>query len=327
MKRRAFFVIVALIAALIVLTFCSIILGSVKYSFSSIIYSLFKPERVPSSQAYIIRNLRLPRTLTAILAGSALAFCGLIFQTVFRNPMADSYVLGISAGASAFVGIGMLTGLMSLVSNSIPFYAFAGSLLTTLFLFATGRKNPSTLLLTGIALNFFLSAVTTLTIYLGNKQLDAILFWTMGSVSSATWQRTAILFILCLFACVFGSRNFTSMDVLLTDDSTAISSGLNIKKFRLVLLIIASAVTAVVVAFCGVIGFIGLMSPHFARILCGPRHKHLMPSSMILGADILLFSDIISRLIVSPSELPIGLVTSLLGAPVFFILLKRRKKS
>lgn len=325
MKSRASFVIALFSIILVLLTLVSIATGSVKYSLSSIILSIFSPEKVSPTQAYIIRNLRIPRTLTALLAGSALAFCGLVFQTVFRNPMADSYVLGISAGASAFVGLGMLTGLMSLTANVIPVYAFTGSFLTTLFLFATGRKNPSTLLLTGIALNFFLSAVTTLTIYLGKRQLDSILFWTMGSVASATWQRTIILSVACIFIIVFSSRTTTSLDVLLTDDSTAISSGLNVKRFRIILLLISSAVTAIVVAFCGVIGFIGLMSPHFARILCGPRHKYLISSSMILGANILLFSDILSRLIVAPSELPIGLVTSLLGAPVFFILLRRRK--
>lgn len=319
-------VIVILSVALILLALISIAVGSVKYPLSSIIFALFSPEKVPSTQAYIIRNLRLPRTLTALLAGSALAFCGLIFQTVFRNPMADSYVLGISSGASAFIGVGMLTGLMSLTAPVIPFYAFLGSFVTTLFLFLTGRKNPSTLLLTGIALNFFLSAVTTLTIYLGKRQLDSILFWTMGSVSSTTWQRTAVLFFVCVFIVIFSSRSTSALDVLLTDDSTAISSGLNVKRFRIYLLLLSSAITAIVVSFCGVIGFIGLMSPHFARILCGPRHKRLIWASMILGSDILLFSDILSRFILSPSELPIGLVTSLLGAPVFFILLKRRKK-
>lgn len=325
MKNRASLVITVLLIILFILTVLSVATGSVNYSFSSVLKALFSPSEVPSSQAYIIRNLRIPRTLCGIFAGAALAFCGLVFQTVFRNPMADSYILGISSGASASVGLAMLSGVMTLLPYSVPLWAFTGSILATMFLFATGRKNPSLLLLTGISLNFFLSAVTTLTIYLGKHQLDSILFWTMGSISSATWLRAAVLCLISLTAFFFGMKVNTSMDILLTDDSTAISSGLNVKRFRMVLLCVSSAITAIVVAFCGVIGFVGLMSPHFARILCAPRHKKLIPSSMLLGADILLFADLISRNIVSPSELPIGLVTSLLGAPVFFILVRRRK--
>jgi len=250
--------------------------------------------------------------------------CGLIFQCVFRNPMADSYVLGISSGASFFVGLGFVVGI-SFADVSLPVVAFIGSMLTTAMLFAISRKNTHSLLLSGISLNFLLSALTTLTIYLSDKRAENILFWTLGSLGNSNWSRLLILTCILLFAFIFVYSNCSSMDLLLLDDSTALSSGLDVKKKRILLLSVASVVTATVVCFSGIIGFVGLMSPHFMRILVGPKHRRLIPLSMMMGSVILLFSDIICRFIVPPSELPIGIVTSILGAPVFMMLLRRKR--
>jgi len=203
--------------------------------------------------------------------------------------------------------------------------AFIGAILTTALLFTISRKNTGSLLLSGIALNFFLSAMTTLTIYLSNKQADNILFWTLGSLGSSNWARLLILTPVTAVATAIVGFNSSAMDLLLMDDSTAISSGLNVRATRIVLLITASIVTATVVCFCGIIGFVGLMSPHFMRLLAGPKHKRLIPLSMIMGAVILLFSDIVCRFLIAPSELPIGIITSVLGAPVFLLLLRRKK--
>ena len=166
--------------------------------------------------------------------------------------------------------------------------------------------------------------MTTLTIYLSNRQADNILFWTLGSLGNSSWMRVLILLAVLGAATVVVGKNCLAMDLLLLDDSTAISSGVNIKATRIVLLAVASIVTATVVCFCGIIGFVGLMSPHFVRILVGPKHRRLLPLSMLMGSVILLFSDIVCRFIVAPSELPIGIITSVLGAPVFLTLLRRR---
>ncbi|MBP5162747.1 MAG: iron ABC transporter permease [Spirochaetales bacterium] len=323
-RRRPFAVGIVLAAVLVILAFAGICLGSVRITVSDIVRAVFNPSSISRNTAYIIRNLRIPRILSAILTGAALALCGVVFQSVFRNPMADSYVLGVSSGASFFVGLGFVVGI-SFVDISLPVVAFCGSILTTALLFLISRRNTGTLLLSGIALNFFLSAMTTLTIYLSNRQADNILFWTLGSLGSSSWSRLLILFVVTLAATLVVGRNTEAMDLLLMDDSTAISSGLNVKSVRIILLVIASIVTATVVCFCGIIGFVGLMSPHFMRRLVGPKHRRLLPLSMLMGAVILLFADIVCRSLIAPSELPIGIITSVLGAPVFLMLLRRKR--
>ena len=324
MKRRPELLALILIVAIIAMTIAGICLGSVRISIGNIVQAIFSPQNVNKNTAYIIRNLRIPRVISAILVGAALALCGVVFQSVFRNPMADSYVLGVSSGASFFVGLGFVIGI-SFADVSLPVVAFIGAMLTTALLFAISRKNTASLLLTGIALNFFLSALTTLTIYLSNRQADNILFWTLGSLGSSSWTRVLILCGVLTFATTITGSNSTAMDLLLMDDSTAISSGVDVKKTRIILLAVASVVTATVVCFCGIIGFVGLMSPHFVRLLVGPKHRRLLPLSMLMGSAILLFSDIVCRFAIAPSELPIGIITSVLGAPVFLTLLRRKR--
>ena len=323
-RRRPALMAVILSTVLVALALTGICLGSVRITVQDIIRAVFRPDSITRNTAYIIRNLRIPRVLTAMLTGAALSLCGLVFQSVFRNPMADSYVLGISSGASFAVGLGFVAGI-SFADVSLPVVAFIGSILTTALLFSISRRNTGSLLLSGIALNFFLSAMTTLTIYMSNKQADNILFWTLGSLGNSSWTRLLILAPVTAAATIVAGRNSAAMDLLLMDDSTAISSGLNIKATRMILLITASIVTATVVCFCGIIGFVGLMSPHFMRLLVGPKHRRLIPLSMLMGAVILLFADIICRFIIAPSELPIGIITSVLGAPVFLLLLRRKK--
>jgi len=323
-KRRPHLIAVILILTIIILTIAGIAVGSVKITVSDILSAIFKPQTISSNTAYIIRNLRIPRVLSSIVIGAALALCGLIFQCVFRNPMADSYVLGISSGASFFVGLGFVVGI-SFADVSLPVVAFIGSMLTTALLFAISRRNAHSLLLSGISLNFLLSALTTLTIYLSDKRAENILFWTLGSLGNSNWNRLLILTCILFSAFILVYSNCSSMDLLLLDDSTALSSGLDVKRKRILLLSVASVVTATVVCFSGIIGFVGLMSPHFIRILIGPKHRRLVPLSMMMGSVILLVSDIICRFIVPPSELPIGIVTSILGAPVFMMLLRRKR--
>ncbi len=324
MKRKPELLALILIILLIIMMIAGICLGSVRITASDIVRAIFSPQSIGKNTAYIIRNLRIPRIISAILTGAALALCGVVFQSVFRNPMADSYVLGVSSGASFFVGLGFVLGI-SFADVSLPVVAFAGAMLTTVLLFAISRKNTASLLLSGIALNFFLSAMTTLTIYLSNRQADNILFWTLGSLGNSSWVRVLIMLSVLAVATVIVGKNCSAMDLLLMDDSTAISSGVNIKATRIILLAVASILTATVVCFCGIIGFVGLMSPHFVRIIVGPKHRRLLPLSMLMGSVILLFSDIVCRFIVAPSELPIGIITSVLGAPVFLTLLRRKR--
>lgn len=313
-----------LLVLLFVLTIVGVCIGSVAIPLSTVVEAVFgtgNGSNASQSSVFIIRNIRLPRVVCAVLAGSALALGGLVFQSVFRNPMADSYILGVSSGASCLIGFNMLLAIG--IGNT--FAALIGSICTTAMLFATAKGDHSRLLLSGIAVNFLLSALTTLTIYLGRRQLDTVLYWTMGSLSGSSWPRAAILAAVVALSSFVLMARASVLDILLLDDSTAISSGLDAKVARMLLLAMASALTAVVVSFCGIIGFVGLMSPHFARLIIGAKHRGLIPTSMLLGAVILLLSDILSRSIVAPSELPIGIITSILGAPVFLVLLRRHK--
>jgi iron complex transport system permease protein len=234
--------------------------------------------------------------------------------------MADSYILGVSSGASCLIGFNTLLGLGL---GNIP-SALLGSIGATSLLFATNKKDHQRLLLSGIALNFLLSALTTLTIYLGKRQMDSVLYWTMGSLSGSSWSEVLILLVGSVLAFAYLLSQATALDLLLLDDSTAVSSGLNIRKKRLILLFWATVLTALVVSYCGIIGFVGLMAPHFARLIVGPKHKRLIPVATLLGAVILLLADILARFIIAPSELPIGIITSILGAPVFLVLVRRR---
>ena len=246
-KRRPHLIAVILILTIIILTVAGIAVGSVKITVSDILAAIFRPQSISANTAYIIRNLRIPRVLSSIVIGASLALCGLIFQCVFRNPMADSYVLGISSGASFFVGLGFVVGI-SFADVSLPVVAFIGSMLTTALLFAISRRNAHSLLLSGISLNFLLSALTTLTIYLSDKRADNILFWTLGSLGNSNWNRLLILTCILFSAFILVYSNCSSMDLLLLDDSTALSSGLDVKRKRIMLLSVASVVTATVVS-------------------------------------------------------------------------------
>lgn len=313
-----------LLVLLFVLTIVGVCIGSVAIPLSTVVEAVFgtgNGSNASQSSVFIIRNIRLPRVVCAVLAGSALALGGLVFQSVFRNPMADSYILGVSSGASCLIGFNMLLAIG--IGNT--FAALIGSICTTAMLFATAKGDHSRLLLSGIAVNFLLSALTTLTIYLGRRQLDTVLYWTMGSLSGSSWPKAVVLSAVVLVSSIVLTARASVLDILLLDDSTAISSGLDAKVARMLLLAMASALTAVVVSFCGIIGFVGLMSPHFARLIIGAKHRGLIPTSMLLGSVILLLSDILSRSIVAPSELPIGIITSILGAPVFLVLLRRHR--
>lgn len=323
MRKSEILIIVLSISLLLLVTF-SVCNGSVKIPLKSI-YCLIDGSNQNVTEKYIITRLRLPRTIGAIFAGICLSCSGLIFQAVFKNPMADSYVLGISSSSSFSICLILLLFPSITMKYSLSIFSFAGSILCTLFLFSISRGKTYKTLLTGIALNFFFSAATTLFICLSRKQLDTIMFWTMGSLASLDWYK--ILILACSGVCIisFSYIKCPILDLLLFDDSTALSSGVNVNTERILLLIIASISTSIVVSYCGIIGFIGLMSPHLIRIIVGPKHRKMLIPSALFGADILVLSDIISRTVIAPSELPIGIITSIIGAPVFFVLLVRKK--
>jgi iron complex transport system permease protein len=254
-----------------------------------------------------------------------------VFQAVFRNPMADPYVLGISSGAAFGVSLAAFLGLIggAVGAWQVPLAAGIGALGAALFVFTVSagmRRSVTTLLLTGIALNFFLSAAMTLFMYLNRNQLQSVIQWSLGSFSSASWLKLRLLALIAIPPVLIIACFTREMDVLLLDEGSALSVGLPLRSMRLTLLALSSIATAAVVSLYGIVGFVGLMVPHVVRLVVGPRHRLVLPCALLGGALMMVASDTISRTVIGASELPVGVVTSIAGAPLFIVMLANYRK-
>lgn len=281
----------------------------------------------------IVLNIRLPRVILSGLVGASLAIAGAAFQGLLRNPLADPYTLGVSSGAS--VGA-VLTLFFQL---SIPFIgSFTLPLLSILFSFFTiflvlmfaskieQSMRVETIILTGIIFSSFLGAIISLMIALTGDELRQIIGWLLGSVSMRGWDYIKIIlpfFIIGSCLLLFNAKELNAMSF---GEERAQHIGVNVHKRKLLILTAGSILTGAAVAVSGTIGFVGLVIPHLSRLLWGPDHRQLLPLSIISGAGFLILADLISRMIISPTELPIGVITALIGAPVFAIILLQRKR-
>jgi iron complex transport system permease protein len=280
----------------------------------------------------ILLNLRLPRILLAAVAGAGLAVAGAAFQGIFKNPMAEPYVLGISSGtalgAALAITLGVETNFFGF--GLITFSAFIGGILTALTVYRIARigsKTPTvTLLLSGIAVNFFLTGIISLIMTFKREQIERIVMWTMGSVAAAS--RTEVMMVAPLVLLMIGVLLIFSRDLnlVLLGDETAQSLGVKVEKIKQIVLGVSTLLVATVVSVSGIIGFIGLIVPHMVRILCGPDHRAVIPFSALGGAALLIICDTLARTLVPPSEIPVGIITSLFGVPFFLCLLVKRKK-
>lgn len=321
--------IILILAALVSISF-----GTANISFTDTIKVLVFGEQAPDvsrSYIYIIQAIRIPRVITAIIVGMALAASGVVFQALFRNPMAEPFILGVSSGAAFGVAFGALIGAFTLLPGSwgIPLFAFIGGIgaSSTIYLLSGGMRSTSvTLLLSGVAMNFLLSAMMSLSMYFNREQLEDIIFWTMGSFSSASWEKLMIIAPVMIIGIIILLFYHREMDLLLLGDEAARSMGLSIKKTRILLLVLSTLLTASAVAISGVIGFVGLVTPHIVRIIVGPTHKRLLPLAVILGGLFTLLADTIARGVLQNSEIPVGIITSMTGAPFFIYLLRNQKK-
>lgn len=322
---------IALLTALVALFFISLTHGSVTIPLKETVNILMGKGAEQATSEHIIRNLRFPRILGGIITGAALAASGMVYQGLFRNVMSDPFVLGISSGAAFSVSLGAYLGIVTGAAGTyvIPMVACLGALLTSLLIFFISgglRNSTTTLLLTGVALNFLLSALMTLFLYLNRTQLHAILQWTMGSFVSSTWTKVGILTVTSLIGIAPLFFLTHEMDLLLLDEESAHSMGLSMRRTRILLLILCTISTSATVAFFGIIGFVGLMVPHIMRLVVGPLHRKLLPLTLIGGAIMVLVSDLIARTAIAPTELPVGVITSIAGTPLFLILLVRSRR-
>ncbi|RBO80080.1 FecCD family ABC transporter permease [Marinomonas aquiplantarum] len=284
----------------------------------------------------ILTTVRLPRLLMAMLVGAALAISGAMMQALFRNPLADPGLLGVSSGASVFVGILIVLNPV-LHTIDLPLWAqsylqsvaaFLGAVLTCWLIFQLskhkGKVSVLHLLLAGIAINALSGSATGLLTYLSNdEQLRALTFWAMGSIGGARWEQVIVMASLVLPIIYIVCRQSGHLNLLLLGEEEARYLGLNVEKFKRKLVVFVAICVGVSVAFTGLIGFIGLMVPHLIRMLFGADNRLVLPCSALLGASLLAGADTLARTIVIPAELPVGLVTSLLGGPFFLWLLLR----
>lgn len=309
--------------------------------------SLVAPERGDAEAdpvlQVILTDIRLPRALGALVVGAALAMAGATFQALFRNPMADPFVLGVSAGASLGAATavylaallptafgGTLGGLARLASGwGISALAFVGALsasaVVVLFSRRSGRIDVLRLLICGLAINAFLSALVSLLTYLSREHLPAIVFWIMGSLQRVDSAR--LIWAAPYLSVGLGvlAVHVRQLNILLMGDERATSLGIDVEKTKLILITAACLLTATAVSMSGIIGFVGLIVPHMMRLLVGPNHRVLLPLVGLGGGILLLLADVLARTVLAPTELPIGIVTSLLGGPFFLYLLQRRR--
>ncbi len=278
----------------------------------------------------VVVDVRLPRILTAAIVGAGLAVSGVVFQGILLNPLADPYTLGVSAGAAFGASLALLFNITIMGTWSVPLMAFIGAASTLIFVIylssTGGGLSSNNLILSGIIVAAILSAGISFLKYIADEQVSVIIFWLMGSFGSKTWADVVLTlsfvgFGFCVF--VFHSRD---LNLLSLGDRTASSLGVDAKRTSLVLLITASLVSAACVSVSGIIGFVGLLVPHMMRFLTGPDNRKLMPVSLLAGAILLLCADTITRAIL-PREIPIGVLTALIGGPFFCYIFRKHHAS
>lgn len=294
---------------------------------------IFLPTWEPLHET-VIWEVRFPRVLLSMICGAGLAVCGVLMQCVTKNPIADPYILGLASGASTGAVFVIVLGGASLGIASVSGGAFIGTLICSVLVFVIGTEygrntSATRLILSGLAISTIFSALTDLIISLAKNasQVKSALFWSMGSLGGATWELLPLPFFTLLVALFITLALSKSLDLLLFGDDNATMLGMNVNFIKSLIIIIASLLTSVLVSASGAIGFLGLMVPHISRILCGNHHKRLLPFSAIIGAIFLMCCDLFAKNAFYPKDLPIGIITSLIGGPFFLWMLTDKNYS
>jgi len=305
-----------------------ITLGSTESSVGGIVRALFSNQSGDAMLRAIIWQIRLPRVLLAIAVGAALSVGGLVFQALLRNPLAEPYILGISGGSAIGAIIGIILGFSRFPGVSLM--AFTGSIATLglILLMSSGRNiiKKESLLLSGVMVNSFCAAVIMFLISLTqDARLHNIMFWLMGDLSQGTTSQAIWLMVILLpcFGIIFLFSN--KMNLLLMGKDLAHTSGVNIRQISLILLVVTSFMVSATVSHCGLLGFVGLVIPHTLRLLLGADHRVLVPACILGGGSFLVLCDVLARTLPEQGEMPAGVITAMVGAPLFIYLLKRSK--
>jgi len=318
---------------LIVISFISISVGASSVNVSDVLNIIFKKE-VTDMQRQVVLLIRLPRVLAGILSGMALASAGLLMQGVFQNPLVSPYTLGISNGAAFGAALAIIFGsrfsFISLGQYLIPVSAFTFSIITMILVYYVAKlakDNTKTLVLSGVAVGYLFSALVSSLKYISDvRELPELVFWTMGGLSGIPWVAIMIMLVTVTISLIIMMKYAWDLNVMAFGEETALSLGVNYKKTRNIALVICTLLTAVAVSFTGVIGFIGLISPHVIKMIIGTDHRYSIPASALFGGILLLTADTIARNIIAPTELPVGIITSFIGVPFFIYLICTKKR-
>lgn len=282
---------------------------------------------------YIIWDTRLPRILMAVIAGAGLGIGGAAMQSVMKNPLADPYTTGISSGAILGVTFAMVLGFTvgsgisqyGIILNAFLFGLIPGGVMILISRFT--RTSPVTMILAGIALSYLFNALSTLILVTADAQdiADAYL-WQIGSLENIIWSDLPLVFFVTAIGSVFLYIASKKLNLLNLGDDSARSLGLNVDNFRILCLAVISLITASIISYTGIIGFVGLIAPHIVRMFIGGDNRFVMPASLAFGAALLLIADVVARTVVSPGELPVGIIMSFIGGPLFLFLIIRQRK-
>lgn len=326
-QARRRFTIIALLAVLVA---ASLLLGASQGAFPlSLSQALAGISGRGGLAGDILWNLRLPRIVMALLMGCGLGFSGALCQAVLRNPLASPFTLGVASGAG-FGAVLIIIFAHTWGQQAIAASSFSFALLTSLLVLAVSRlKNASssTLILAGVAVMFLFSSLTSLMQYTGTKdQLQEVVFWFFGSLSKVGWSQISLTAAMVLLPLPLLWKWSWDLNLIMSGDEAAATLGVNVKRLRLSCIVIASFMTAGSICFTGVIGFIGLVAPHIARMILGSDHRYLLPGSALVGALLVINADTLGRGVWSPQIIPIGIVTSFVGVPFFVYLLLRKSR-
>jgi iron complex transport system permease protein len=300
--------------------------------FAQKIFGVNLPNSLSANVVSIFWTIRLPRTIAAFIVGSALAVTGTVMQSVLRNPLASSYTLGVSSGASLGVALMVIFGMTIpfLGRFSLPMVGFVFGLGTVLLAISMAMQldkslENQTIILIGMVLSLFVSSLLTILIVMSKEHLEQIIFWQMGSFSGIKWSHVFVLLMIVVPGILFLMYFAQELDIMTFGEEQAISVGIDMRRMKIVLITASALLTGTAVAFVGIIGFIDLIAPHVVRKIYGASHRVVVPMSALFGGAFMALADLVSRTIISPSELPIGAVTTLIGAPFFaYVYFNRR---
>jgi len=321
-SSKHIFLFTVLVVSSVLIFIVSLLIGSVDISIKQLLHALWVQD--DSLVSSVVFELRLPRTIVGFMVGAMLALAGALMQVLLRNPLAEPYVLGVSGGASAAVLIAMLSGLSGFwISGS----AFFGAMISMLLVFglAHGRGDwsPARLLLTGVVIAAGWGALISLILSITQGvQLRGMLFWLMGDLSYAHYTHWAlIVLIVCLVVSMMISRN---LNILSRGELQAATLGVSPKKIRYLVYFLSSLLAATSVTLAGNVGFVGLIVPHAIRLMVGSDHRILLPAAFLLGGCLVMLADCLARTVIAPQQLPVGVLTAIIGIPVFLVLLRRQ---